>query len=60
MIIGVPWWHSDQGFGVVTAVAWDTAVVRVQFLARELPHAVGAAKKNPIKTNKTQNTLEQK
>lgn len=38
--IGVPWWPSSQGFGVVTAVA------RVQALARELPRAMGKAQKN--------------
>ena len=39
MTQGVPWWPSDWGSGIATAVA------RVRSLARELPYAVGAAKK---------------
>ena len=31
--------------GVATAVAWVAAVAQVRFLAWELPHAVGVAKK---------------
>ena len=34
---------------VVTAAAWVTAVVQVQTLARELPHAMNAAKKKKKK-----------
>ena len=34
------------GSGIVTAVAWVTAVVGVRALAQELPHAMGMAKKN--------------
>ena len=33
-----------QGSGIVTAVAWVTAVARVQSLAWELPDAMGMAK----------------
>lgn len=41
---GVPWWPR----GVVTAaVTQVTAVTRSLSLARELTHALGAAKKNP-------------
>ena len=32
-------------FGVITAVAQGTVMAQVQSLARELPHVVGAAKK---------------
>ena len=35
-----------EGSGVVTAAAQVAAVVWVQSLVRELPHAVGVAKKN--------------
>ena len=31
--------------GAVTAVVWVTAVMWVQSLAQEVPHATGAAKK---------------
>ena len=40
-------WVTDPV--VVTAVAWVTAVVQVQSLAWEIPHAMGAAK-NKTKT----------
>ena len=40
---GVPLWLSGLRPGVVTAVAWVSAVVWVQPLARELPHAVPMA-----------------
>ena len=33
------------GSSIVTAVAWITALAQVQFLAPELSHAVGMAKK---------------
>ena len=36
---GVPWWLSSEGFSIVTAVVW------VQSVAQELPHAIGVAKK---------------
>ena len=48
-----------KGSGVATAASWVTAVARIQFLAWELPYAVGAAikkkkklSKNPKKTQK--------
>ena len=34
-----------KGLGIVTVVAWVTAVTRVQSLAQELLHALGTAKK---------------
>ena len=34
-----PGGSGDGGFGVVTAAAWVTAVVRIQSLAQELLHA---------------------
>ena len=37
--------HSRLRIWFVIAVAWVTAVARVQSLARELPHAIGTAKK---------------
>ena len=36
---------AGSGSKVVTAVALGTAVVWVHFLAQELPHAAGAARK---------------
>ena len=39
------------GLGIVTAVAWVTAVACVLSLAREHPHAVGTAKKKKKKSN---------
>ena len=33
--------------GIVTAAAWVTAVAQVQFLAQELPHAMGAPRLPP-------------
>ena len=36
--MGVPWWPSSKGFGIVTAV------VRVLSLTQELLHAIGGAK----------------
>ena len=35
--------------GIVTALAWVTAVMGVPSLAWEIPHAVGAAKNKKIK-----------
>ena len=35
--VRIPHWHSGQGSGIVTAVAW------VQSLAQELLHAMGMA-----------------
>ena len=35
---------AGKGFGIVTAVAWATAVAWVQSLVPELPYAVGMAK----------------
>ena len=43
MTTGVPWWPSSQGSGIVTAVAWVAALVRVQILAQEDPHTKGVA-----------------
>lgn len=40
---------SQLGFGIVTAVSQVTAVVQVQSLACELPHATGTAKKEKEK-----------
>ena len=40
-----PHGSASWGSGVVTAVALVTAVVQVQFLAQELPHVVGTARK---------------
>ena len=37
-----------EGSGVVTAVAWVTAVARVQALAWELLHVAGMAKKKNV------------
>lgn len=36
--LGIPWWPSSQGFGLVTTVAG------VQSQAQELPHALGSRK----------------
>ena len=38
-----------KGSSFITAVAWVTAVVQVQSLAQELPHAMGTAKKKDKK-----------
>ena len=43
--IGIPLQCSRLRIGMVTAVAEVAAVLRVQSLARELPHAMGAVKK---------------
>ena len=32
-----------KGFSIAAAVAWVTAVAQIQYLAWELPHAVGPA-----------------
>lgn len=45
------------GSHTVTAVAWVTHVAWVRTLAQELPHATGAAKKNP-KNEKTNNKAD--
>ena len=45
-LFGVLWWPSGSGFGIVTAVAWVHCCGLVQFLAQELPRAVGVAKMN--------------
>ena len=42
---GVPLWFSGLG-SIVNAVAWVTAVARVQSLVWELPHSASVAKKN--------------
>ena len=42
---GVPWWLSRSRSGIVTIAAQVTAVMYVQSLAWELPHAGGVAKK---------------
>ena len=42
---GVPLWYSGLRTSIVTAAAWVAAVVWVQFLAQELPHAVTAGEK---------------
>ena len=47
-MIGVPWWPSAIGSSIITAVPWVIAVILVQSLARELPHAAGVAKKQMI------------
>ena len=44
LILGVSWWPSSLGSGIVTAVAWVTAMVQVPSLAQELLHATGMAK----------------
>ena len=41
---GAPWWLSGLRISIVTAVAQVPAVAQIQFLAWELPHAVGVAK----------------
>ena len=38
-------WGTVGGSGIVTGAAWVAAVAQVQYLARELPCSVGAAKK---------------
>ena len=43
LLLGLPWWRSGLGSGVVTATALVATVVRVQSLALELPYAVDAA-----------------
>ena len=45
VLLGVPWCLVGYGSGIVTAVVLVTAVVCVRSLARELPHALGTAKK---------------
>ena len=47
----VPCGAGAWGSSVVTAVAWVTAAVWVQSLARELPHAMGAEEKKKKKAN---------
>ena len=41
----IPWWPSEQGFSVVTAVVCVHCCSSVQFLAWEFLHAAGATKK---------------
>ena len=48
--MGVSLWH--RGSGIVTAAAWTAAVVQVQSLAKELPHASDVAKKKKKKKKK--------
>ena len=48
LILGVSWWPSSLGSGIVTAVAWVTAMVQVPSLAQELLHATGMAQKKNI------------
>ena len=43
---GVPLWCSGIGSYIVIAEAWVASMLQVQFLVREVPHAVGKAKKN--------------
>lgn len=38
---GVPWWPSNEGLGIVTAVAQVTAMASVGSLAWGLMHATG-------------------
>ena len=47
-IYGVPCGAVGEGSNIVTAAAQVAAVVWVQSLARELPHAAGAARKKKI------------
>ena len=42
-------WLSDLGSIPVTAASWVTAMVQVQSMGGELPHSVGAAKKEKKK-----------
>ena len=44
-----------EGYGShsVTAAVWVAAVLRVQFLAWELPHTMGTAKRNKRVKGKT-------
>ena len=47
-----------KGSGIVTAVAWVTAAVQIQSLARELPCALGVAlKKSATKVQRQDGSL---
>ena len=43
--IGVSWWLGGQESSIITAVAQVAAMAQVPSLARELPHAMGSAKR---------------
>ena len=49
IMAGVSWWPSGWGAGVVTAVAWGTAVAPVQFLTQDLLHPTGRVKRKKKK-----------
>ena len=44
---------EGRGSGIVTIVSQTAAVVQVQFLAQELPHTLGVAKKKKERTYET-------
>lgn len=46
---GLPWWLSQLGSGIVTAMAWVTAAVWVGSPAQKFLYAVGTAKKEKKK-----------
>lgn len=49
-VLEFPCGTVGQGSGIFTAGAWVVAVIRVRFLAQELPHAVGADKEKRKKS----------
>ena len=51
LVLEFPCGAAGEGSGVVSAAVWVAAVAQVQSLVRELPHAVGAAKKEKKKND---------